>query len=119
MVVQFGSKGRPFIIIYHHCEAFCRVLPDKRLDNREGLSRTGGADHPCATKRVGDVAPAFSELSFIVEPHRDIHRVFVLHQFRALLKALVFQVEPVFQQSFFQELRYIVQGHVYQYCSDY
>ena len=100
MIVQFGGKCRPFVIIDHHCKALCRVLTDKRLDNRECLSRTGCADNPCATKRIGDVAPAFAELAFIIEPHRDIHRIFVFHQFCTLLKALILQIESVFQQPF-------------------
>ena len=38
--------------------------------------------------------------SFIIEPHRDIYRVFVFHQFHTLLKALILQIESVFQQPF-------------------
>ena len=57
----------------------------------------------------------FAEFALVVVPHRDIHAVLVLHQFLALLEALVLKIEPVFHQPVLDELRDVVQGDMHEY----
>lgn len=88
------------------------MLTDKRLNNGESLTGTGSADNPCATERIGDVYPSLTELALIVIAHGDIDRISVLDLLLTLLEALVFKVEPVFEQTFLQELGDIVESHM-------
>ena len=50
MVVKLGGEGGKLIVIHHHGKALLAVLPDERLDNGEGLTRTRSTHNPCATE---------------------------------------------------------------------
>ena len=110
MIVEFGGESGKLIVVHHHGKALLAVLPDKRLDDGEGLTRTRSTHNPCATERIDDVHPSLAELALVIIAHRDVHAVLVLLQLPALLKALILEVEAVFQQPFLQELRDIVEG---------
>ena len=118
VVVQFGSQGRELVVVNDHGKTFCTVLTDERLYNRKSLTATRRTHYPGASERVHDVYPSFAEFTLIVVAHRDIHAVFVIFFLLALLETLVFKVETVFHQSFFQELRNVVQGYMHQHRSD-
>ena len=118
MVVQLGCQGRKLVVVNDHGKAFCTVLSDERLDNRKSLTATRRTDYPGATEWVYDVHPSLAEFALIVVAHGDIHAVFVIFFLLALLKRLVLKIETVFHQSFFQELRNVVQGYMHQHRSD-
>ncbi|EEB23790.1 hypothetical protein BACDOR_03755 [Phocaeicola dorei DSM 17855] len=118
MIVEFGGESGKLIVVHHHGKALLAVLPDKRLDDGEGLTRTRSTHNPCATERIDDVHPSLAELALVIIAHRDVHAVLVLLQLPALLKALILEVEAVFQQPFLQELRDIVEGDMHQYDTD-
>ena len=94
------------------------MLTDKRLDDGECLTATRCTHYPGASEWVHDVYPSLAEFALIVVAHRDIHAVFVIFFLLALLKRLVLKIETVFHQSFFQELRNVVQGYMHQHRSD-
>ena len=74
------------------------MLSDKRLYDGKGLTTAWCAYDPSASEGVHHIAPAFSHSTFIIENHRDIDTILVLHQLLALLEALVLEVKPVFTQ---------------------
>ena len=94
------------------------MLSDKWFDDGKGLSATRSADHPCSSETVADVHPALAELAFVVVSHRDVHAVLVLHQFFALLEALVLEVETVFHQPVLDVFRDVVQGDMHEHYAD-
>ena len=115
MVIQLGGQSGEFVVVNDQGEAFCGVLADERLDDGEGLSASRSADHPRSPERVADVHPALAELALVIVAHGDVHAVFIFHQFRTLLETLVLKVEAVFQQTFLQEFRDVVQGDMHEY----
>ena len=114
VVVKFGCQCGELIVIYHHGKALGTVLTDKWFNDGESLTRTGSTDHPCATERIHHVHPSFTELALVIVTHRDVHRIFVLLQGLALLERFVLQIETIFQQSFLQKLRDVIQRYMYK-----
>ena len=114
VVVQLRSQSRELIVIDHHCESLGRVLPDKRLDDTECLTRPRCSDYPRSTETVGYVGPAFTKFALVVISHRDIHAVRGLYQFLALLETLVLEVEAVLHQSLLEELGDVVQCDMHE-----
>ena len=74
------------------------MLSDEGLYHREGLTTTWRSHYPCTSERIHHIAPAFSHSSLIVEDHRNIDAILILHQLLTLLKALVLKVKAVFTE---------------------
>ena len=94
------------------------MLADERFYDAERLAATRSSDHPCAPETVAYRNPSLAEFSFVIVPHRYIHAVFVLYFLLALFETLILEVEAVFAQPFFDELRDIIQCDMHQYHAD-
>ena len=108
-------QSREFVVVDNHSKAFGTVLPDERLDNRKDLTQTRRSDNLGASERIDDVDPALAGLSLVVVPHRDVNAILVLLLLLTLFEALVLKVEAVFEQTFLEELGYVVECDMHQY----
>ena len=91
------------------------MLPDERVNDTEGLARTGRSQHDCPTEGVDDVYPSPVHLPLPIIYHRDVHRVVVGDQHLRLLERLVLEVEAVFADLVVVILGDAVQPLVYQH----
>ena len=71
------------------------MLPDKRVDDAERLTRTRRTQYNRATERIDDINPALVHLLLPVVYHRYVHRIVIVHQSLRLLERLVLEVEAV------------------------
>ena len=69
---RLGKRG-VLEVIDHHGEPLGCVLPYERVDDTEGLTRTGRSQHDCPTERVDDVYPSLVHLPFPIVYHGDVH----------------------------------------------
>ena len=74
------------------------MLADEGFYHGEGFTTTWRSHYPCTSERIHHIAPAFSHSSLIVEDHRDIDAILILHQLLTLLEALVLKVKAVFTE---------------------
>ena len=88
------------------------MLSDEGFYHRERLTATWCSYYPCTSERVHHIAPAFSHSSLIVEDHRDIDAILILHQLFTLLKALVLKVKAVFTEFAVKVLGYGIKTSV-------
>ena len=63
---------RELIIIDNERKTLSRMLPDKRLYHRKGLTAAWGAYYPSTTEGIDHITPALAHSSLIVEYHRYI-----------------------------------------------
>ena len=92
LVEEISCQRQELVDIDHHGEALGIVLPDERIDDAEGLARTGRTKDNGGTEEVDDVDPAVVQLFLVVIDHRDVDAVLVLFLVTALLERLVFEV---------------------------
>ena len=71
------------------------MLPDKRVDDTERLTRTRCTQHNRTTERIDDIDPSLVHLLLPVVYHRYVHRIVIVHQSLRLLERLVLEVETV------------------------
>ena len=114
---RLGKRG-VLEVIDHHGEPLGGVLPDERVNDTEGLSRTGRSQHNCPTERVDDVYPSPVHLPFPIVYHGNVHRIVVGDQCLRLLERLVLEVEAVFAHLVVVILGDAVQPLMHQHGAD-
>ena len=95
------------------------MLPDERVDDTEGLTRTGRSQHNRSTERVDDVYPPPVHFPFPIVYHGDVHRIVVGDQCLRLLERLVLEVEAVFAHLVVVILGDAVQPLMHQHGAHY
>src|SRR5690606_37686749 len=98
MIVGNGGKVIEFKIVYIHRKALFDVLLDVVVYDGVGFSRAGSTKYNRSPKRVDDINPSIVPLAFVIKLRGKIDRVFILHEFGFLLKALVFVIENIVHQ---------------------
>lgn len=103
-------------IIDHEGKTFSCVLPDERVDDAEGLTRTRRAQYNRPTEGIDDIDPAPVHLPLPVVYHRNVHRIVVADQGLRLLEGFVLEVEAVFAHLVVVILGDAVQPLMHQHC---
>ena len=112
MIESHSRKLRKLVIIADDRKALCRVLSDKGFYHRKRLTTTRCTDNPCTTERVHHITPSLAHPALIIEDHRDIDTVLVLHQLFTLLETLVLEVKSILAQLTVKILRNGIEASV-------
>lgn len=103
-------------IVAHHGKTLGGVLPDERVDDAEGLTRTRRPQYNRPTEGIDDIDPAPVHLPLPVVYHRNVHRIVVADQSLRLLEGFVLEVEAVFTHLVVVILGDAVQPLMHQHC---
>ena len=95
VVVSNGGEVGKLEIVDIGGIAFLYLLLDVGVHHRKGLSRTGRSQYDGGTEGVHDIDPAVVPLLAIIEPCRQIYRIFVFDKPCFLHETLVLVVEHI------------------------
>ena len=117
LVEEVTGQCRELVIIDHHGKPLGAVLANERVDDTEGLTRSGRTQDDGSTEGVDDIDPAVVQTLLVVVDHRDIDAILVLFLVTALFERLVIKVPFVVSNLHAQVFGDGIEALVYEHSA--